>query len=248
MTTQQVDDETRYRLNLLLQDVWEGITTIYPEYRDAEWPYLEFFTEERAEREGMSKSPHYTPPDFSDIDRAIIRLPQQYCQKGIDLMGEPYEEKVPDSIIHEDYGIGPTLAHELSHHLQYLRGEGGLGSWGDFHAFDPAEDEARFMEVALFWDFKWGQRWRYLDSLDEEPELYDDLTAWLEKLYNQAKAYRMLWERLEKSLAEWVEGRKSQRPQEAEEWAQKRKEEQARALAEWRKKHDSAESTEQEKE
>lgn len=202
MTTQQVDVEIKYRLHLLLQDVWEGITTIYPEYRDAEWPYLEFFTEERAEREGMSKGPHYTSPDFSDIDAPIVRLPQQPCQRGVDFMGEPYEEGMPHSIIHEDCGIGPNLAHELTHHLQYLRGEGGLGSSGDFHDFDPAEDEARFMEVALFWDFKCGQRWQYLDSLDEDPELYDYHTDWFERLHNQAKAHRMLWEKLEKALAE----------------------------------------------
>lgn len=175
---------------------------------------LEFFTEERAEQEDMSKNPHYTSPDFSDIDAPIIRLPQQLCERGIDFMGEPYEEAIPHSIIHEHRGIGPTLAHELTHHLQYLRGEGGLGSWGDFHDFDPAEDEARFMGVGLFWDFKAGQWWRYGQSLDEEPEWYDHNTAWFEKLYNQAKACRMLWERLEKSLAEAVEWRESQRPPE----------------------------------
>jgi len=150
MTIDETYMKSYRQLHFLLEDVWQGITTVYPEYRDAELPMLQIFTEEMADQQGMSKSPDYTPPDFSDIDRAIIRLPQQYCEKGIDLMGEPYEEKVPDSIIGEDCGVGPTLAHELTHHLQYLRGEGGLGSSGDFHDFDPAEDEARFMEVALF--------------------------------------------------------------------------------------------------
>jgi len=246
MTTEQVDLEMKYELNVLLEDIWEGITTIYPEYRDAELPYLELLTEEKAEREGMTNLAEYASPDFSDDDLSTIRLRQQFCQPGGDFMGEPYdEEAIPDSIIHEDYGIAPTLAHELTHHLQYLRGEGGLGSWGDFHGFDPNEDEARFMEVALFWDFKCGQQWRYLQSFEEEPEFYDSHTAWFEKLYNRAKAHRMLWERLEKSLAECMEWRESERPPEAEEWAQKRREERARALAEWLKKYGPTESTEQ---
>lgn len=216
MASDEIDSETKGQLHSLLVDVWEGIATIWPAYRDAELPVLDFFTEERAEQEDMSKNPHYTSPDFSGIDGAIIWLPKQYCQKGIDFMGEPYEEEVPHSIIDEDCGVAPTLAHESTHHLQYLRGEGGLGSRHDFHDFDPAEDEARFMGVALFWDFKCGQRWRYLDSLDEDPELYDSHSTWFEKLYNQAKARRMLWERLEISLAECVECRESQRPPETD--------------------------------
>lgn len=229
MKSDEIAPETRVLLLELLDDIWEGITTIYPEYRDRDddFPAFEITTTKTEDCAAC-----YSPPLPDDIHCPVIRLNPKCTAEEV---------------------AGPCLAHELTHHLQYLRGEGGYGSTGIWRQFDPHEEEADAMAVALFWDFAPGEGWRELQTKQEKyekqegPEHWDFNTEWLRNLHEDAKATRMLWERIEKALAEFVEWMENQRPPEVEEWAQKRKEERARALAEWRKKYGSAESTEQEK-
>ena len=112
---------------------------------------------EKSERDA---SGYYRSSDFDELDEGHISVRKDVALRA-DWMGEPVAEIAPRL---DRERLGPVLAHELTHHLQYLRGEGGLGSSDDFYLFDLKEQEAREMAVALFWDFLEGQYWRHLQS------------------------------------------------------------------------------------
>lgn len=187
MTTDEVDMEIRIQLHLLLNDVWEGITTIWPEYRDAGLPFLCFITDGPED-----EAAYFTPPLPDDLNAPMItlNLNPEYAPQ------DPHELSLVCEVL---------LAHELTHHLQYLRGEGGYGSTGVWKQFDPGEQEADEMTYALFWDKGPGKHYRELQAMEAEPEDDKYAAEWFRNLYENAKARRMLWERIEKELALWLE-------------------------------------------
>jgi len=179
----------------LMEDIWQAITIIYPEFAGSESPVHQLHEESQREEAG-----YYWSPDFDEHGNGYISVRKDVALLG-DWMGEPVAE-IPPGLVKSR--LGPTLAHELTHHLQYLRGEGGLGSRGDFHLFDPNEQEANEMAVALFWDFLEGQYWRHAQSIEIPDWQEEHDRSWTERLCRQARAQRLRWERLEKALEEEV--------------------------------------------
>ena len=144
MVDLDTEEEAMFWLEPLLEDVWEGITTIWPEYRDADLPLLQIDAEWTEDCEAC-----YNPPQPHDLDFSVIRLNPNHTEEEV---------------------AGPVLAHELTHHLQYLRGKDSSSGDQSRPDFLQEEQEAYAMRVALFWDYEPGEWWRELEEKGLRPD------------------------------------------------------------------------------
>lgn len=133
----------------LVEDIWEGIIANVdsPEYLDADLPRLVLRNPDVPDRPDFSLA--YVPPE-SPSEIATVQIGTAYKLA--------HREVLPPA---ENIRFNLLVAHELTHHLQYLRDALGTNpfmaldptmGWR-LSVFSPPEIEACDLPRALYWAF-----------------------------------------------------------------------------------------------